>query len=101
MKRRRWAPSTFDIWIDGNNLLRRESVTLGGGIERRRHANISMTFQDFGTPVSIEAPAPGSVVSLSQFLNDVRSSGGQADHLSATPVRRLRATAGQVLGVIV
>ena len=32
-----------------------------------------MTFQDFGTPVSIEAPAPASVVSLSQVMSDAKS----------------------------
>ena len=26
---------TFDIWIDGNNLLRRESVAIGGGSSGR------------------------------------------------------------------
>ena len=62
----------FDIWIDGNNLLRRESVSIGGGSSGAT-ANISMTLQDFGTPVSIDAPAPGSVVSLSQFMQDVNS----------------------------
>jgi hypothetical protein len=63
---------TFDIWIDGSDLLRRESVALGGGSSGAT-ANISMTFQDFGTPVSIEAPAPGSVVGLSQALSDIRT----------------------------
>jgi hypothetical protein len=62
----------FDIWIDGNDLLRRESVDVGGGSSGTT-ADISMTFQDFGTPVSIEAPAPGSVVSLGQALNDIRN----------------------------
>ena len=62
----------FDIWIDGNNLLRRESVAIGGG-SSGASTNVSMTFQDFGTPVSIEAPPPGSVVGLGQVLNDAES----------------------------
>ena len=66
------GPFKFDIWIDGNDLLRRESVDLGGGSSGAT-ADISMTFQDFGTPVSIEAPAPGSVVSLSQALGDIQN----------------------------
>ena len=32
-----------------------------------------MTLQDYGTPVSIEAPAPSSVVSLKQFMEDAQS----------------------------
>jgi hypothetical protein len=62
----------FDIWIDGNDLLRRESIAISGGSSGAT-SNISMTFQDFGTPVGIEAPTPGSVVSLSQALNDIWS----------------------------
>jgi hypothetical protein len=68
------ALGTFnvDIWIDGNDLLRREAVTIGGGTSGAT-ADVAMTFQDYGTPVSIQTPAPGSVVSLSQFMNDVKS----------------------------
>lgn len=67
------ALGTFDVdvWIDGNNLLRQESVTIGGGTSSAT-GKFSMTFQDYGTPVSIQSPAPGSVVSLSQFMNDVQ-----------------------------
>jgi hypothetical protein len=60
-----------DIWIDGDNLLRQESVTIGGGTSGAT-GKISLTFQDYGTPVSIQPPAPGSVVSFSQFMNDVK-----------------------------
>jgi hypothetical protein len=67
------ALGTFDIdiWIDGDNLLRQETVSVGGGTSATTE-KISMTFQDFGTPVSIQPPAPGSIVSLSQFMNDVQ-----------------------------
>jgi hypothetical protein len=61
-----------DIWIDGNNLLRRESVNLSGGTSGAT-AKVDMTFQDYGTPVSIAAPAPGSVVSFSQFMSNLNN----------------------------
>jgi hypothetical protein len=68
------ALGTFDadIWIDGDNLLRRESVTIAGGTSGAT-AKVAMTFQDYGTPVSIAPPAPGSVVSFSQFMNAMKS----------------------------
>jgi hypothetical protein len=67
------ALGTFDvdIWIDGDNMLRQETVDIGGGTSATTE-KISMTFQNYGTPVSIQPPAPGSIVSLSQFINDVQ-----------------------------
>jgi hypothetical protein len=68
------ALGTFDvdIWIDGNNLLRRESVTVAGGTSGAT-AKVALTFQDYGTPVSIAPPAPGSVVSFSQFMQNAKN----------------------------
>jgi hypothetical protein len=62
----------FDIWIDGENLLRRESVTIAGGTSGAT-SKVAMTFADYGTPVSIAPPAPGSAVSSSQFMNDIKA----------------------------
>ncbi len=61
-----------DIWIDGNNLLRRESITIAGGTSGAT-VKVAMTFQDYGTPVSIAPPAPGSVVSFSQFMQNAKN----------------------------
>ena len=61
-----------DIWIDGDDLLRRETVSVAGGTSGAT-AKVAMTFQDYGTPVSIAPPPPGSVVSFSQFMNNLKN----------------------------
>ena len=63
---------TADVWFDASGLLRREAVTISGGTSGAT-GKVNMTFQNFGTPVSIEAPAPGSTIPFSQFMSDLQA----------------------------
>jgi hypothetical protein len=63
---------TEDVWFDASGLLRRESAKISGGSSGASGA-VVMTFQNFGTPVSIQAPAPGNIVSFSQFTADLQA----------------------------
>lgn len=63
---------TTDVWIDGSGLVRQEDVNIAGG-SAGITAKATIAFQNYGTPVSITAPAPSDVIPFSQFLNDLQS----------------------------
>jgi hypothetical protein len=63
---------TTDVWIDGSGLVRQENVNLAGG-SAGITAKATVTYQNYGTPVSISAPAPSDVISFNQFLNDLKA----------------------------
>ena len=68
---------TMDVYFDSSRLLRKLSVTFGGG-SNPVSASIEMTFGDYGTTVSIGAPATSDVISYAQFLQDVQASQSSA-----------------------
>ena len=61
-----------DVWFDSSGILRREAVNIGGGTSGAT-GKVDMTFQNYGTPVNIEPPAPGNTITFSQFSSDVKS----------------------------
>ena len=63
----------FDVWIDSAGLVRSETMSLK--VQTANPASpvsvhATVTFENFGTPVSISAPAEGSVIGLTKFLAD-------------------------------
>jgi len=63
---------TTDVWFDASGLLRREAAVIGGG-SSGVSGIVNMTFENYGTPVTIQAPAPRDVVDYSQFVSDLQS----------------------------
>ena len=63
---------TCDVWFDSSGLLRRESVNIGGG-SSGVSGQVDFTYQNYGVPVSIEAPPASDVISSSQFAADLQS----------------------------
>jgi len=64
---------TMDVYFDSSRLLRKLSVTFGGGSSPVA-ASVQMTFGDYGTTVSIGPPAGSDVISYTQFLEDLQAS---------------------------
>jgi hypothetical protein len=69
---------TCDVWFDSSGLLRRESVIVGGG-SSGVSGQVDFTYQNYGVPVSIEAPPASDVISFSQFAADLQSLQDTAD----------------------
>lgn len=65
---------TTDVWIDGSGLIRQENVNIAGG-SAGMTASAKVTFQNYGTPVEIAAPAPSDVIPFTQFLKDLLAVG--------------------------
>jgi len=63
---------TMGVYFDASKLLRKLSVTFGGGSSPVT-ASVEMTFDDYGTTVSIGPPASSDVISYSQFLDDLQA----------------------------
>jgi hypothetical protein len=63
---------TSDVWIDGSGLIRQEDTNVSGG-SAGVNAKVTVSFQNYGTPVNIATPAPSDVVPYSQFLNDLKA----------------------------
>ncbi len=63
---------TTDVYFDGGGLLRRESVAFGGG-SNSVSSTVQMTFSNFGTPVTIAAPASNNVIGFTQFEQDAKA----------------------------
>jgi hypothetical protein len=64
---------TMDVYFDSSKLLRKLSVTFGGG-SSQVSASIQMTFDNYGTSVDIGAPASSDVISYDQFLQVLQAS---------------------------
>jgi len=67
---------TIDVWFDASGLMRRMAVDFG--TTSTTSADVTMTFENYGTPVIVAPPAPGDVMSFSAFMSAVQS----ADTLS-------------------
>jgi len=63
---------TSDVWIDGSGLVRQEDVNVGGGTAGI-NAKVTMSFENYGTTVSIATPAPSDVIPYTQFLGDLKA----------------------------
>jgi hypothetical protein len=83
-----------EVWVDGQNLVRREQLTLAlsGGLGAPAGSKLTLTtdFYDFGVPVHISAPPAAEVVQESQapkiFGSSVSSSSGSGSGSSGTPI---------------
>jgi hypothetical protein len=64
---------TMDVYFDSSKLLRKLSVTFGGG-SSPVSASVQMTFDNYGTSVDIGAPVSSDVISYSQFLQVLQAS---------------------------
>jgi hypothetical protein len=63
---------TSEVWIDGSGLIRQEDANIGGG-SAGVTAKVTMSFQNYGTPVSIATPAPTDVIPFTQFQSDLKA----------------------------
>jgi hypothetical protein len=63
---------TIDVWFDSSGLLHREGVTIAGG-SLGTSVNVQFQFQDYGVPVSVQAPPASDVISYSQFTADLQA----------------------------
>ncbi len=63
---------TSQVWIDGSGFIRQENVNISGG-SAGIDAKVTVTYQNYGTPVSISTPAPSDVIPFSQFLDDLKT----------------------------
>ena len=52
--------------------MRQENVNIAGG-SAGIAAKATVSFQNYGTPVSIATPAPSDVIPFNQFLNDLKA----------------------------
>jgi hypothetical protein len=62
---------SLDAWIDDKNLVRQVKLDYGARVDptstERAHTVLTMTFSDFGTPVSVSTPPAADVVDSSQL----------------------------------
>lgn len=63
---------TSQVWFDASGILRRVVLTIGGGMTGAA-GKVDVTYQSYGTPVSIKPPAANNVISYSNFYSDLQS----------------------------
>ncbi len=68
------GPPKLNVYFDGSGLLRRETVSVGGGSSSVT-STVQLTFSNFGTPVTIQPPASNDVIGFAQFEQDVQAFG--------------------------
>ncbi len=61
----------IDVWFDASGILRRMSVDLH--TTAATSAQVVMTFENYGTPVTVSPPALSDVMSYSSFMAALRS----------------------------
>jgi hypothetical protein len=76
---------TNRVYVDGSGLLRRYSISLTESTASAGKITVaeSLDFSDYGTPVSVQAPPPGNVVTFQQFLQAAQAAQGAAGSSSA------------------
>jgi hypothetical protein len=57
--------ATFDVWIDGDNLVRK-LVVHGGSAQGT--ATVTVEFHDFGQPVDVSVPADADTVDITALV---------------------------------
>lgn len=76
------AQIPVDVWVDSQNLVRREKLSLPISTESGAPTgtNITMTtdFYDFGVPVRVSAPPASQVAQESQFITSGSASGSSS-----------------------
>lgn len=70
-----------DVWVDGQNLLRRIQLSLrvpGGngllGISGKPRVTVTMDFYDYGVPVNVSPPPASQVFSMSRQMSGISES---------------------------
>lgn len=66
------AAIPVDVWVDGQNLVRQETLTLPIPGGTGAHLVLTIDFYDFGVPVRVSAP-PASQVGIGGLLRQLRS----------------------------
>jgi len=68
------AAIPVDVWVDSQNLVRREKLSLtptgGSGAPAGTSVVLTTDFYDFGVPVQVSAPPAAEVADLSQLIKD-------------------------------
>ncbi len=73
----------MDVWVDGQNLLRRVALSVGlpgsgtGTLHMPGNSRLAVTidFYDYGAPVNVSAPPASQVASMAQMITSGSSSG--------------------------
>ena len=71
------AKFPVDVWVDGQNLVRRETLTLtlpNGSAPTGSKLTLTTDFYDFGVPVRVSAPPASEVIQMSQAFKSLGSS---------------------------
>jgi hypothetical protein len=76
------AQIPVDVWVDSQNLVRREKLSLAVSTESGASAGTTITmttdFYDFGVPVRVSAPPASQVAQESQFITSGSASGSSS-----------------------
>jgi hypothetical protein len=67
---------TMEVWFDGSGLMRRMTVDQKSVGPPSTTGHVVMTFENYGTPVTISAPSPGQVISYSDLLAALQTTQG-------------------------
>lgn len=70
------AGFTLDVYVDSNQLLRRMTFAFPGGGSGSIGGRVTMTFSNYGTPVTIAPPSRDDVIGFDQFVKDAQAAGG-------------------------
>jgi hypothetical protein len=83
------GPIPVDVWVDGQNLVRRVSLSLhlpgGTGTPASERVVQATDFYDFGVPVRVSAPPAAQTASMPQFINGASSESAGAGGSSSPP----------------
>lgn len=82
------AQIPVDVWVDSQNLVRREKLSLamptGSGAPAGTKITMTTDFYDFGVPVRISAPPASQVAQESQFITSGSASGSSSASASGS-----------------
>jgi hypothetical protein len=84
------GPIPVDVWVDGQNLVRRVKLSLhlpdGEGASAKTRLVEVTDFYDFGVPVRVSPPPASQIASMSQLIKSgLTDSGGSAGNSSGPP----------------
>lgn len=74
---------TFDVYIDGSDLLRQITLTLDNA-SLGGSTTANLTFSNYGTPVDITPPPSSDVVDYATFLQEAQSTGSTSTGSTST-----------------
>jgi hypothetical protein len=61
----------FDVWVDGDGLIRRMSYRIEGSAEQAFSLEMTMDITDYDADLDFDVPAPGDVVDVSDLAGGV------------------------------